>query len=196
MRVYLYWIMIALPILLLVGCQGSGSASTDEAVTQQILKQPPAGAVIDPASIEVLQTQAFEGSQYVVVSYQRMWNNRDETCLAMLETHYEFLTGWIAGSGGGACTERDRKSTNAGDPIHLSGGTQMRADQKKPDISHVLGKVNDPVITKVRVTWRDGQSQEAEVIKGSFIALRTGRAEISTAQGISSENDVVYELRR
>ncbi len=57
----------------------------------------------------------------------------------------------------------------------------------------MLGKINDPAITKVRVTWQDGQSQEAEVIKGSFIALRTGRVEIKTAQGISFKNEIIYE---
>ncbi len=64
-------------LLLLTACQGTGSASAEQAAVQQIVKHPAAGEVIDPGSIEVVQSQSFEGSNYVVLSYERMWNNRD-----------------------------------------------------------------------------------------------------------------------
>lgn len=190
------FVLVGLILLLLAGCQGRGSASADQAAVQQILRSPAAGAVVDPTSFQVLQTQTFEGSSYVVLAYNRTWNNRDESCLAMHETHYELLTGWVAGSGAGACSDRRVDSQVVKDPIHLSGGTQIRKDQRKPDISHVLGTINDPAITRVRITWQDGQSQEAEVIKGSFLAIRTGKLELKTAEGFNQDNAVVYVLAR
>ncbi len=184
----------ALILLLLTGCQGTGSASAEQAAALQFVKNPPAGAVIDPGSIEVLQSQPFEGSTYVVLSYERMWNNRDEACLMMTETHHEPLFGWIAGSGAGACAERGSETTNASDPLHLSGGIHSRADQKRPPISHVLGRVNDPAIVKVRVVWKDGQSQEAQVVGSSFVIIRAGGVGMKSAEGLNSENTVVYTI--
>ncbi len=112
----------------------------------------------------------------------------------MTETHYGPLTGWIAGSGVGSCTERGNETTDASDPLHLSGGTQSRADQKKPPISHVLGRVNDPAIVKVRVVWKDGQSQEAQVVSSSFVVIRAGGVEMKSAEGLNAENAVVYMI--
>jgi hypothetical protein len=187
-----YFRIVMLTLFLLAGCQGRGSASADQAAVQQILRSPANGAVVDPTSFKVLQTQAFESSSYIVLSYNRTWNNRDETCLAMHETHYELLTGWVAGSGAGACSDRRAEGQAVKDPMHLSGGTQIRKDQQKSDLSHVLGAANDPAITRVRITWQDGQMQEAKVVNGSFLAMRTGKVELKTAEGFNQENALVY----
>lgn len=184
-----------LSLLFLAGCQGAGSASAGQAAAQSIIKNPPAGAAIDPGSIEVLQSQEFEDSTYVLVSYQRIWNDRNEKCVAMYETHRDVITGWTAGSGAGSCTER-KDLENASGPMHLSGGTHFRKDQNKPDISHVLGRTNTPDIVKVRIVWKDGQSQEARVVNNSFFAIRTGKVELKTAEGFNEKGTKVYELGR
>jgi hypothetical protein len=191
----LFFITAVLTLLLLAGCQGTGSATAGEAAAQSVIKNPPPGAAVDPGSIQVLQNQVFENSTFVVLSYNRIWNDRNERCVAMYETHRNLLTGWAAGSGAGSCTERNN-SEETSDPMHLSGGTLFRKDQNKPDISHVLGRTSGPEIVKVRLVWKDGQSQEAQVINNSFFAIRTGKVELKTAEGLNENGTKVYEINR
>lgn len=170
------FIIALFALLPIAGCQGGGSASAEQAAVKQIIERVAIDSdeVIDPSTVEVLQSQVFEENTYVVLSYQRIWNQQDQKCLSMMETHFELLRGWVAGSGGGACSDRDPDNGLPDLPIHASSAIHSRKDQNKPDISTVLARINDPQIHAVRIVWEDGQFQDAQVVKGSVFAIRSG----------------------
>ncbi len=192
MRNHRFIIAFIFALLLLTGCQRAGESSAERAATQQIIRHPADGEILNPNTIEVLQTQVFEEDTFVVVSYQRNWNSRDEDCLMLVETHHELINGWVSGGGSGTCTETEVGVVKSANPMHLSGGTRFRGDQNKTDISHVMVRVNDPAIVRVSITWDDGQMQEGQVVKGIFVAMRAGKEEVKTAAGLNEQNELVY----
>jgi hypothetical protein len=186
-------ILFVLSCILFTACQAAGSPSAGQAAAETLLAHPGEGVVVDPDSIAVVQTHALEPSTFVVLAYQRMWNERDEQCLVLYETHYQMFAGWSSSGGAGMCSERKTTGENTGNqPLHVSSGMTNRSGQNQPDFSYVLGKINDPRITKVMVTWDDGQAQEAQVANNTFAAVRTGRVEMKGTDGLNSGNAVIY----
>ncbi len=189
------WIT-ALSLLMMAGCQGISSLSADEAAKRQILNRPAVGEVIDPASITALQRQTFEGSTYGVLSYKSVWDGQRQDCLRMIGMRPDLLAGWKLVSSTGSCIQIGTGTANTDQLLEIFSGTDSRADQKKPDISRAFGKVNDNAIVKVRIVWQDGQSQEVQVVNSSYIAIRTGKAQLKTAEGFDSENAVIAKIAR
>ncbi len=192
--IFVFTLTISL-LSLATGCRAGGNLSAEQAVMNMLIAHPGEGVAIDPGSFEVLQTQVFEGSTYVLLAYQRMWKENDEQCLGMYEAKSQLITGWVAGSGGGICTERKLGQGEDNLPMHLSSLTFNRADQKKPDASYAIGKVNDPQIVKVQVVWKDGLAQEAKVIRNSFAVIRSGKAELKSADGLDAGNLARYTIK-
>lgn len=178
---------------LLTGCAG-GSSSAEQAAAKYVINMVSDEAVIDPRSIEILQAQPFEDSTYVVLSYRRKYAGNDETCLVLYETHRELFRGWVSTGGGGACATQEDES--AADVLRFSGGTSFRREQNKPPVSHALGKVSDPAIVKVDITWEDGQVQQAQVVNNSVLAMRTGEAQVRNAVGLDQEDEVIFTFNR
>lgn len=178
---------------LLAGCGGVGG-SAEKAAADYVINMKSDEAVNDPRSIEILQTQSFEDSTYVVLSYRRKYAGNDETCLVLYETHRELFRGWVSTGGGGACATQEDEA--AADVLRFSGGTSFRREQNKPPVSHALGKVSDPAIVKVDITWEDGQVQQAQVVNNSVLAMRTGEAQVRNAVGLDQEDEVIFTFNR
>jgi hypothetical protein len=183
-------------VFLLTGCQGKIGDSAEQAAARQILHPSGDGAVVDPGSIEKIQEQELDNDTYIVLSFARTINSRNEKCLMMYQMHHELFGGWAAGSGSGSCTEIGAADAKSVEPLQLSGGTLHGADQTEPDVSFVLGRVHDDAIVKVIITWKDGLLQETPVIKGSFLAIRSGMVELKSAAGMNAENGVHFTETR
>jgi hypothetical protein len=194
-RTFITFAVSILTLSFFTACQAAGKPSAEQAAADMILAHPGEGVVVDPNSITGVQTQALDASTYVVITYQRMWNDRDELCLVLYETSYQMFTGWSSNGGGGMCSERETAGEEAvQQPLHVSTGMTNRSDQNKPDFSYVLGKIYDPQIKTVMVKWKDGQAQEAQVVDNTFTAIRSGRVEMKNTEGMNAGNTVIYTV--
>ena len=181
-------------LLALAGCSASGAASPEAAATQRIAESIEDGVVNDLQSIEALQQQSFGDSVYVVLSYRRMWNNRDETCLVAYETYQQPLRGWFSPGGSGSCTNNRAEPSATG--LKIFGGTQIGQDPGEPDVSFVLGWANDDRIVKVDISWSDGYRQLAEVENGTVLAIREGEAQVKSTVSLTESGEPVDVIRR
>lgn len=52
--------------------------------------------------------------------------------------------------------------------------------------------IRDPQITKIVVTWEDGQAQSLEVQESAYMAAREGGFDMKKVEAFNSQNELVY----
>ncbi len=188
-------LLLSLVLALLAGCQDRGEVSPEDAAALQLIRMEQPDVVIDPNSIDFLQSQELDGRVYVLYTYNRNWNGRNQQCLAVTDTYQNLFSGWFAENGSASCPERDLEGVQATGVIDTFGGTFFH--QGKQDMEHTFasGRVNQPEIVRVRVAWDDGLAQEAAVEQGAFLAIRSGEASIKAAVGLNEAGNEITRSR-
>ncbi len=70
----------------------------------------------------------------------------------------------------------------------------MSVHGNEPGLTTTYGLIHQEDITKVRVTWKDDQVEEADVIDQTFLIYRAGQVQYKTVEGLNAAGDVVYSF--
>ncbi len=169
--------------------------SPEAAVTDVILQQRGIGDMtVNPQSIVIRQTHKIDSSSAIVVyTFQALLNdNAKMDCLYSTQTRLS-IVGWQVGSGGGGCSSAPK--TEEGQeplPIQFGSGISTSDQGGNTSLSDVYGLVTNPEIVKVRVTWEDDQTTEAEVINSSFITFRNAAVGLKTLDGLNQKGESIF----
>lgn len=145
---------------------------------------------VNPATAQVLQSQAWGKLVIVLVTYQAVRNGGQITeCLTLYETHRSPL-GWVVGSGGGGCGPVG----GSGEPIDIGAG--QHSGSERPALSHVKGLVYDERVKTIEVVWADGERQRVEVVNSSYLVVREGSQNHAEIRALNEDDEVVaaYEI--
>lgn len=191
------WSRILLLFLLWVlsACSALPGASTPaDAALQDMERQAARGGegqlVAD--STRVRQSVPVEQAVYVMITYQRLIENRQEDCRMTYLTTRRLLQWMVRGAGGGCEGFLTSGTTPEVPPaLSISGGITSGSTLGS-SYSEVDGLVNHSDITHVRVTWNDGLVQTAAVVDQSYLVGRTGEQTYQTVEGLNAAGDVVF----
>jgi hypothetical protein len=179
-------IIALLVFLTAAGCQGMLNFSPERAAVQEILSGNSFGMQTQPDSVQVLQTKELEGTKFVQVAFQVVdEQGRQQECLFVYETR-KTPVGFVAGSGGGGCGP---VSAPDDPPIGVGVGSSGGAGVVYTEAD---GFVYQPEIVSLEVIWEDGETQSVDVVNGAYLALRSGRQELSQIKALDAAGQVVY----
>jgi hypothetical protein len=173
-------------ILPLTACQTLFSFSPDRAAIQEIILNSPSTMEVHKDTIRVLQMQEFDPGMMVLATYLgTVEGGQVSECLALFQTE-KAVEGWNAYSHGSGCWPAGLLDE---EPLQILYGQRSSNGQSMSDVS---GLVYVPEITSVEVTWDDGESQALDVVKGSFLGLRTGKHDPKSITAFDEDGKPVY----
>lgn len=148
---------------------------------------------INSNSVEAIQTAELKDLVLVLVQYSGTRHEGGvELCEMVLETEKALISGWETKGGSGLCHEVDDPTNSV--PITI-GSSMVNSTLLTPGYSTVYGFVRDPQITKVVVTWDDGQIQPLEVQVSAYLAAREGASHVIKIEAHNDQNKIVFQTR-
>ncbi|RPI82489.1 MAG: hypothetical protein EHM41_18240 [Chloroflexi bacterium] len=148
---------------------------------------------ISSNSVEAIQTVELKDLVLVLVQYSGTRRGGGvETCEMVLETEKVLIRGWETKSGSSLCHEVDDPTNSV--PITI-GSSMGNSTLLNPGYSTIYGFVRDPQITKVVVTWDDGQIQPLEVQVSTYLAAREGASHMIKIEAHNDQNEIVFQTR-
>jgi len=185
----LLFLLLLLSGLLAAGCQSLMAFTPEQAAVQNILDYNGGGDfALDPNSIRVMQSQKLQDSVIVLVAFQGTQQGSPQQCLFHYEAHQATLGTWAGGNGGGGCSMAGQDQN----PLEVGMGKIMGTQPGVLNYTEVDGFVNQEDIRTVKVTWQDGETQQVDVINGTYLAARAGSQEIEKIEGLDASGQVVY----
>ncbi len=172
---------LLLVVMMLTAC----AFSPEQAIIQEVTR-PQTHMQVNPASIEILQTQSWQRNVFALVTFQvAEENGQISECLFVYDARRSPI-GWAVRGSGGGC------GPVGGDdaPIGISSG--RHGSTRRLSHSHVKGLVYHEDIEVVEMIWDDGERQRAEVINDSFLAVRGGFHEYTQIQALNKAGEVIY----
>jgi hypothetical protein len=137
-------------------------------------------------TVQIRQRQPWQGGLVCLVSFETVRSSGERSdCLFTYQTRQRGLAWEITGAGGGC-----GPPGGDGRPISVSSGQHSGSGQAS--LSHVCGLVYEPAVVTVQVVWEDGQEQRADVVSGSYLALRGGQHGLSQVQALNAQGEIVY----
>lgn len=188
---FVRFVLILGAVAALSGCVAPGAAFSPEAAVQQaVLRDPGPDIITDPTTVQILQRAEVDGKTLVMLSFGAAHSDLGGmSCLYLYEARWSLLGGWRSGSGGGSCSTALAEN----EPLSIGAGQTSGSSPFDPGYSTVYGQVFSPDITAVRVTWKDSQVSVAEVVNGSYLAVRSGKFEMVRVEGLNTEGETVYK---
>jgi hypothetical protein len=199
-------ILLGLAILLIVwsGIVWSGD-KTMEVQTASSVLLPEEAAIrhvreigttdvnIDMNTVKAIHKVKIKDLILVLVQYNRSRINGDiELCEMVVETEKTLLNQWESRSGAGLCHEVNDSSNSIPITIVSNYGTSTLLNR---GYSAAFGYLRDAQITRVMVTWDDGQVQQAEVKGSTYMAVREGGFSLRKIDTLNNQNEIVYTSR-
>jgi hypothetical protein len=186
------WIALACMVILLTGCQGL-AFSAEGAALNQISQGSMPEFSIEPGSARVLQNVEVGDTRVVLVEFRGVSAKiGPQNCLFEYQAIRRF-GGWATSGGGGSCSNEQldpQQQLTVGSSINGGDGVT------DPGMSSVGGLVLNDAISKVIVTWSDGQEQEASLANHTYLAARQDQIEYSKIEAFDSEGNLVFNLEQ
>lgn len=180
-------------LILLTAC-GNVNLAPEAAAKKMLLEETTEGMLVDETSVDVRQTIKMEdGRAIVAITFQ---GARAE--MGLVDCFYTYqvrqqVTGWVAANGGGTCQDSQPERRPA--DLHVMVGHYSGERPGEPGYTQVYGRVNNPSIVKVQVTWGDNVRTEAEVVNATILTVRTDTQLMPTAvEGLDAQGQVVYSV--
>jgi hypothetical protein len=175
---------------LLSSCQALLNFSPDRAAVQEIIMNSPQSLEVHRETIRVLQLQESEQGILVLTTYLATHeNDQISECLALYRTA-KTSDGWTAFGQGSSCWPAALVDE---DSISISMGQQTTDESTS---SNVAGLVYDPQIKLIEVVWDDGITQAVEVVKSSYLAVRSGQYSVQFISAFDETGEVVYSYQQ
>lgn len=175
---------------------------------------------VDWTSVEVLQEPQIKGRTFALVAFVRAEKSGQRSqCVFVYEAVHR-VAGWAVGGGGGGCgpaveeepgwilagpaerrdragdtgiVSRDAESGPGAQPsLPIWLGSGQNSSMGGDAWSRVSGLVYDDQIARAEVVWEDGAVQEADVVRGSVLAIRLGAHRYTEVRGVDAEGTVVH----
>ena len=179
--------LILVAFLTITACQSLLSFSPDRAAVQEIVLHSPSMMEVHRDTIRVLQMQEFDPGIMVLATYLTTTEGSQMSeCLALFHAQ-KGAEGWNARSQGSGCWPAELIEEEP--PIQVIRGQRSSGNQSSSDVS---GLVMDPEIKTIQITWQDGESQVLEVVKGSFLSVRSGLHDLQTIDALNEAGELVY----
>ncbi len=176
------------------GCQlWKGAASPEEAVLQQASRSMGPQVKILTETIQLRQTQSFIDLTFLLLSYDRIYENRREPCLVMYEVYQNPTGTWATATGNVFCQVESDASV-PGHPLDVNGALEKSPGPGTAGMSYATGLVHREEIKKILVTWSDGNSQIVDVIEGTYLAFNASAFPFNSVQGLGANDEVLYTI--
>ncbi len=149
-----------------------------------------AGFHIDPNTVEAIQQVEINDMVVVLVQYSGHRIEGDaELCEIVLKIEKKLLNQWGAKSGAGLCHKINDPLSSVPLSVVSSHDTSTLLER---GYSTAFGYLRNEQITKVVVTWEDGQKQQAGVQGSTYLAVREGGLTIEKIETFNSLNEIIY----
>ncbi len=181
---------------MLAGCAAGGVAySPQEATLRNVNAGDIPGLVVDANSVQVRASMKMDNRVFVMASYSGRIDNQPNKCVAVYENQRSVIGTWFSSSSGSGCSGVQGGEEPPPAPFESNGGsTGSNPNNPMSGYSYAYGLVNQAEITKIRVTWADGQQQEVGVTNGSFLAVHTGVTQQRKIEGINDKDEVLHTI--
>ncbi len=177
----------------LTGCAGLFSFSPEQSVIQSIQKDR--NGSIDPGSLQVFQSQQLDDTAFTLVAYQATGRDgKPMYCTALYQAGKSKIGTWETRGAGIGCGSGTRESVSIFDLS--SGQTNISRGQLERSYSYTYGLIDKPEITRVRITWDDGQTQTVDVANDSFLIFREGRVTYTALEWLGRDDTVLYTQKQ
>ena len=177
----IYFYPLLLLMIVVSACSGF-AFSPERAATQELIEYN--AAIAD--SIRIHQSQPWQGKVVVLASYLSNEGGEMASCEAVFQMERTAGSWHVGGSGIGCSVPPNTE------PVSFGSGTQGVAPD---DLSYAHGLVTLNAAEVVEVTWQDGAVQKAQVVNGSFLALREGTFHmIARIEVFDKDHSMIYEI--
>jgi hypothetical protein len=184
-RIFIACLILAAS-LFLTACREILNFSPDRAAVQEIVLNSPPMIEVHRDTIRILQMQEFNPGFMVLATYLATAEaDQLSECLALYHAE-KGVEGWNARSQGSGCWPAELMEE---DPIQVLRGHSRSGIQSSSDVS---GLVYDPEIKSIELTWDDGEKQVLDVVKGSFLSVRSGLHELQTINALNQSGERVF----
>jgi hypothetical protein len=184
-----YIALLSVPFLL-SSCQALLNFSPDRATVQEIIINSPQSLEVHRETIRVLQLQESEQGILVLTTYLATHeNDQISECLALYRTA-KTSDGWTAFDQGSSCWPAALVDQ---DSISISMGQQTTNENTS---SNVAGLVYDPQIMSIEVIWDDGTTQAIDIVKRSYLAVRSGQYTVQFIHAFDETGEMVYSYQK
>lgn len=193
---YLPFICLLLATLLFSGCskvKTIGSATAEDTAVQAIREIKMGNFEIDIKTIQTVQSVELADGVLVLLQYGgfRMGGGA-ETCEYVMEIDKSKSLTWEVHSGSGLCHEiNDPTDTQ---PITV-GTSQSSNFPKDFGYTAAYGNIRDPKITKIVISWEDGQIQQANIQDATYIAAQKGDIDLDKIEAFDENGKMIYTTR-
>ncbi|MFO7624107.1 MAG: hypothetical protein R6V73_07130 [Anaerolineales bacterium] len=170
----------------LSSCQTLFNFSPDRAAVEELITNSPVSLEIHPETIRVLQLLESEQGIMVLTTYLATnESNQINECLSLYKTA-KVSQGWTAYGQGLSCWPAALIDQ---EPIRVTMGQNSTGESSSSDVS---GLVFDPQIMSIEVIWDDGTIQDLEIVKGSYLAVRSGQYSVQFVHAFDEAGELVY----
>lgn len=170
----------------LSSCQTLFNFSPDRAAVEELITNSPVSLEIHPETIRVLQLLESEQGIMVLTTYLATnESNQINECLSLYKTA-KVSQGWSAYAQGSNCWPAALIDQ---EPIRVTMGQNSTGESSSSDVS---GLVFDPQIMSIEVIWDDGTIQDLEIVKGSYLAVRSGQYSVQFVHAFDEAGELVY----
>ena len=174
----------------LSSCQTLFNFSPDRAAVEELITNSPVSLEIHPETIRVLQLLESEQGIMVLTTYlATSESDQMNECLSLYKTA-KVSQGWSAYAQGSNCWPAaliDQES------IRVSMGQNSTGVSSWSDVS---GLVYDPLIKSIEVIWDDGTIQDLDIVKGSYLAVRSGQYSVQFVHALNEAGELVYSYQK
>jgi hypothetical protein len=161
----------------LVACGSLLTFTPEEAAVRDITERGSSRLGVDPTTVRVLQVQPWQESTAVLLFYTVNLEVEEEDDCLRLTTVQRVGLDWRTQRVATACMEADTWA--------------LRPLEVVTDSNHVMGLVTAEGAVQVEVEWDDGETQQVEIINGSFLALTEGSRKACRVQVLDADGNVL-----
>jgi hypothetical protein len=182
--------LLLLLSLLLTACGSSGGLTPEIAVLRKLT----VARGIDPFSIRILQSQAYQKHVLILISYTgTSLKGKRMGCGSFYDTYRDDKSTWMVGSQGMSCESIGPFGVWS---IGTGGGVSHLAEPGGGALySYIYGQMDNEDIVTVTITWEDGQTQTTPVRQGTYLVIRDGQHSYLNVEGKDASGSTVYTQR-
>ena len=190
------WINLCLWLMVAVGMVGCTDRlyklkQTPEEIAINLAKETDwENFIVSEDSMEAIQTISVHRQDLVLVRFRVEYPEGGVEVCEMLYAIQKFpIYKTKSNTSSGLCHETDDYSNPV--PIMVVSSWE-RTSFFQPAYSTIYGYVRNPDVSKIKITWEDGDSQIIEVKESSYMAVRDGQVAPSKIEVFNRANEIIF----
>ena len=172
---------------LLVGLLAGCTSSPERAVVAKVLEvESRFHPDLRAGMIDILQAREWYDGHMILIRYPMGKGNEVDECYGLYRA--ERSGGQWQVKGWATCKEEHGPDKPFG--LHVQPGQTSESGTW----SEVHGRVYAEGVTAIQVLWDDGETQDAAVIRRSYLALRDGAHEVTRVRGLDAGGEALSTM--